>query len=230
MTDKINSPELERRKATAAALADKYCNRDGGKPDLDALADLELIEYGQVRKELAERAGVTVAILDAEVSGRRRSARSAEREYWSVEPADRPVEGEALLKQVTATVHQYVMMDGDQALTVALWIVFAWMHDAAVHSPILLVSSPEAACGKTTLLGLVQLLAPRGMLFVDASPAFYRMVEAWHPTLPTRLTSHSAIIQSFAPLSTPDGPGAPACQGAIRTLINRSFLKPSARR
>ena len=60
------------------------------------------------------------------------------------------------------------MMAADQAFTVALWVIFAWMHDAAVHSPILLVSSPEPECGKTTLLGLVQLLTPRGLIFVDS--------------------------------------------------------------
>jgi putative DNA primase/helicase len=60
---------------------------------------------------------------------------------------------------------------------------FSWVHDAAVHSPILLVSSPEAECGKSTLLGLVGLLVPRGFVVVEISPAIiYRVIEAWHPT------------------------------------------------
>ena len=182
----VISPNSQRRKAEDSAKADRYCNKDGGKPDLDALAQLDRFEYGQVRKETAARSGVTVAILDSEVSDRRRrsSGRSAEREYWTVESADRPVDGKNLLKQLIGTIRAYVMMTADQGLTVALWVIFSWMHDAAVHSPILLVSSPEPDCGKTTLLGLVQLLTPRGLIFVEASPAvIYRMIECWHPTL-----------------------------------------------
>ena len=48
----------------------------------------------------------------------------------------------------------------------------------------LLVSSPEAECGKTTLLSLISLMVPRGIVIVEVSPAvLFRMVEKWHPTL-----------------------------------------------
>jgi putative DNA primase/helicase len=53
-----------------------------------------------------------------------------------------------------------------------------------VHSPILLVSSPEAECGKSTLLGLVSFLVPKGLTVVQISPAvLYRMIEKWRPAL-----------------------------------------------
>ena len=45
----------------------------------------------------------------------------------------------------------------------------------------------EQDSGKTTLLGLVSLLAPRGLLVIDPSPAvLYRMIEKWQPTLGRR--------------------------------------------
>jgi hypothetical protein len=48
----------------------------------------------------------------------------------------------------------------------------------------LLVTSAERDSGKTTLLGLVNLLSPRGLMIVDPSPAvLYRLVEKWKPTL-----------------------------------------------
>jgi putative DNA primase/helicase len=47
-----------------------------------------------------------------------------------------------------------------------------------------MVSSPEAECGKSTLLGLIKLITPRGHVFVQISPpALYRMLEKWHPTI-----------------------------------------------
>ena len=64
------------------------------------------------------------------------------------------------------------------SLAVTLWVMFPWVHDAAAHSAILLVNSPEAECGKTTLLGLIKFIVPRAVIFVDISGAvLYRMIE-----------------------------------------------------
>ena len=63
-------------------------------------------------------------------------------------------------------------------------MVLAWVHDAAVHSPILIVTSPAPDCGKSTLLALIGFMVPRGHVFVEISSAvLYRMIERWHPTL-----------------------------------------------
>jgi putative DNA primase/helicase len=70
------------------------------------------------------------------------------------------------------------------AVSVTLWIMLTWAHDAAVHSPILLVTSPEPDSGKSTLLGVVELLARRSLSSVGISPAaLYRCIDRWHPTL-----------------------------------------------
>jgi hypothetical protein len=180
----IRNANAERRKADAASLADKYISRDGGKPDLEALSKLEPLEYGQVRKEVADRIGTAVKFLDDEVKERKRPVARAARAHWEVEPAEKALAPHELLIEIKHRLQRHVVMDSEQALTVALWTMFAWMHDAAVHSPILLVSSPEAECGKTTLLGLVSLLVPRGLMITDASAAVvYRMIAAWNPTL-----------------------------------------------
>jgi len=72
-----------------------------------------------------------------------------------------------------------------QATTVALWILFAWVHDAAAtHSPLLLVTSVEANSGKTTLLLLISYLTPRALVCVEISEAtLFRGVELWQPTI-----------------------------------------------
>ena len=89
-----------------------------------------------------------------------------------------------LLKMLTERMRSHVAFTENQALAVALWEVFTWAHDAFTHSPQLLVTSPEANSGKSTLLGLVGLLARKGLQLVNPSPAvMYRIIEAWHPTL-----------------------------------------------
>jgi hypothetical protein len=73
----------------------------------------------------------------------------------------------------------------EAANVVALWILFAWVHEtAAVHSPILMVTSAEANSGKTTLLNLVSFLTPRALLCVEISEAvLFRGIELWQPTI-----------------------------------------------
>jgi len=62
--------------------------------------------------------------------------------------------------------------------------MFTWVHDkVAVHSPILLVTSPEPNCGKSTLLGVIGYLVRQSLVSVlIKGPALFRSIEKWHPT------------------------------------------------
>jgi hypothetical protein len=55
---------------------------------------------------------------------------------------------------------------------------------AAVHSPILLVTSPEPNSGKSTLLGVLSFLVRRSLQSVGITAApLYRSIEKWQPTI-----------------------------------------------
>jgi len=194
----------QRERAAAAAKADKYL-RDGSSPtdrlakataaavgkeapDLSMLDEMGTSEYGCRRAEISEKTGIALKFLDMEYANRRKKMigekRSAARGHWEVELWPEEVDADALLRDLVRRIRRHVIMDADAALAAGLWVMFAWVHNAAVHSPILLVRSPEAECGKSTLLGLISFLVPRGMVFVGGTPAVvYRMIEAWHPTL-----------------------------------------------
>src|ERR1019366_241632 len=105
--------------------------------------------------------------------------------YWTVEPCPEPVDCDALILALARRIRSHLIMSPEAALVVALWIIFAWAHeDAARHSPILMVTSPEPDCGKTTLLNLVSFLVPRALASVSISAAaLYRSIEKWRPTL-----------------------------------------------
>jgi putative DNA primase/helicase len=156
---------------------------------IDILGKMSPAQYGAQRQTIADKTGISLKYLDTEYDTRRKAAKdesrkSIERSYWQVEPASEPVDGAALIDQIERRLKRHVVMKDEAALAVALWTAFAWAHDTAVHSPILLVSSPEAECGKSTLLGLVNFLVPKGLIIVEVSPAvLYRMIECWHPTL-----------------------------------------------
>ena len=87
-----------------------------------------------------------------------------------------------LIKSINKKLGSHVVTTKEGLLATALWIPFAWTHDAAVHSPMLSVTSPEPECGKSTLLGLVGFLVPRGLAIVEVSaPVLFRMIERWNP-------------------------------------------------
>lgn len=67
---------------------------------------------------------------------------------------------------------------------IALWVLFAHAHDAAEHSPILAIESPEKRCGKTTLLNIVGKLVPAPLQAANITvAAIYRSIEKYRPTL-----------------------------------------------
>jgi hypothetical protein len=95
-----------------------------------------------------------------------------------------PVATEDLLRDVTRQIRRYVIISDDGAMTVALWTLFAWVHDRAVHSPILLVTSAEKDSGKSTLLGVASFLTPCPYATVELTgPGLFHLVDYMHPTL-----------------------------------------------
>jgi hypothetical protein len=65
-----------------------------------------------------------------------------------------------------------------------LWILFAWVHENATHSPKLLITSPEADSGKSTLGALISFLTPWALSCIEITEAtLFRSIERWSPTL-----------------------------------------------
>ena len=154
---------------------------------LDQLGDLSPAEYGQRREQYAADFGIPVRWLDTEYKERRKRAASpsaARDMFGPIEPWPAPVAGASLLRGVVRRLKRHIFFNDDAATAVALWIAFTWTHDAATHSPLLLVTSAEMNSGKTTLLSLVRFLVPRPLFIVEISSAvLYRAIEKWTPTL-----------------------------------------------
>jgi hypothetical protein len=209
--NKYNIPPLseEKVRSTVANIAKAEANKrqggnsqqqqghgDGSPRDsdqaalIDELARLDPISYDRRREKAAEQLGIRVTALDEAVKQRRaKLADEAEEQplfaHWDVKPWPEPVDGDALILALVRRIRCHVVMSIEAALTVALWIIFTWVHAAAaIHSPILIVTSPEAECGKTTLLGLIGFLVRRALSSVGiSSAALYRAIEKWGPTV-----------------------------------------------
>ena len=100
------------------------------------------------------------------------------------EPWPDPVDGGALLTELTRTFPRFLALPDGAAMALALWVLHSHAHDAATVSPILGVVSPQKRCGKTTLLHLLGSVVPRPVFASNITgPALFRGVEMWQPTL-----------------------------------------------
>lgn len=83
-----------------------------------------------------------------------------------------PPQGADVLAAVEAFLRRYLALPSEHAaVAVTLWAAHAHALDAAESTPRLAFLSPEPECGKTRALEVLELLVPRPMLAVNATPA-----------------------------------------------------------
>lgn len=166
---------LNKQKAAARAREDELLAALGKLPPG--------IELHRQRRSAAKELGVPDKAIDAELKTRREKAIPLYG-HWIVEPWPEAVDGDSLLRDIILPLRRHVVCTHDDALAIALWIVFAWVHDeVATHSPILDITSAEPESGKSTTLGLISFLAPRCLPSVDISEAaLFRSIELWAPS------------------------------------------------
>jgi putative DNA primase/helicase len=173
---------------TAAAFANPPSHYHA---ELDRLASLSPVEYGLERIGVAERIGIAVRLLDEEIADRKRKLFPHTSEgigqrlaLPEIQPADDPVDGSALLSNLTGKLSAHVVLPTHAPLAIALWIIRAYLDDVFDTSPRLALTSPEKRCGKTTLLEILAKLVPRPLATSNVAPAvLFRTIEGAHPTL-----------------------------------------------
>jgi Protein of unknown function (DUF3631) len=179
----------ERRDAEDAKRQEKEADRAGKAivikrkaiaTELKAIAKLPTAEWGRRLVIVAGQLDdVDLEELRAELQVLVGKCYEDEIELWP-----EPVTTKDLLSDVSAQVQKYVVVDDASAMVVGLWTLFSWVHDIAVHSPILLVTSAEKDSGKSTLLGVLSFLVPHPYQTVELTgPGLYRIVDLLHPTL-----------------------------------------------
>lgn len=182
----------------------------------ELLAKLEKAEpglaYRRQRDEVAKELKVGKGDIEAELKRRREAAPLFG--HWIVEPWPDLADGDALLRDIIRRIRRHVICSADDALVIALWIVFSWIHEeVATHSPILLVTSAEPESGKTTLLSIVSYLAPRAIASVEISgAALYRSIQLWRP---------SFIVDEFDSVLS----GTDDDKQTLRSIINSGHVR-----
>ncbi len=94
------------------------------------------------------------------------------------------VDGAKLLDEVAHQIRRFVVTGPEQIDTLALWVVHTHALDAFYTTGRLYISSPEAECGKSRLLDVLELLVPNPINTTGISPAaMYRLLLIETPVL-----------------------------------------------
>jgi putative DNA primase/helicase len=109
---------------------------------------------------------------------------STKKPFITLPPWPNKVDGAQLIEQITAAIHEYLVISDEEAVACALWCVSSRLHDVFDKFPRLGITGPEKQCGKSTLLDLIERLVDRAIPMASPSPAvIYRMIEKYSPTL-----------------------------------------------
>jgi hypothetical protein len=165
--------------------ADKEAARKQKEKDqaFAVLIDLPSIEHEARLAELAKRLDEDLELLRDEFAVFVATEDSIKHSKDAL-PWDEPVNTQALLTELVAQIRRYVVVHDDVAIATALWDMFTWICDIAVHSPNLYVDSAEPISGKSTLLGVLSFMVPRPYTVVELTSAnVYRIIDRLHPTL-----------------------------------------------
>jgi hypothetical protein len=157
--------------------------------EIARLAALPGLQYERERQSAAERLRMRVSILDRLVKAERGNGRAVHGqgqpvELFEPEPWTEPVDGVALLDQLTTAIQRYVIIDIHQARAIALWVLFTHAFAAAVFAPKMLIKSPQKRSGKTRLLQVLSYLVPRAKFTSQiTSAALFRLITDHTPVL-----------------------------------------------
>ena len=155
------------------------------------LAALLPHEYDRCRKEEAKDLDVRTKTLDDAVKAQREKLQGNDVlqgraiEWPDTEPWPEPVDGAALLVDLSSLIGHYVSMPAHVADAVGLWSIATWLHEHLEVSTFLNVTSATKRCGKSLLFEVIAELTHRPLpLSGSISPAaLFRIVEKHSPTL-----------------------------------------------
>lgn len=164
---------------------------DDDAAEIARLAALSPLAYDRERAAAAKALRIRGETLDKLVRAARGepdkagNGGGATLEFPDAEPWPDKVDGAALLKELAASVKQFMSLPEHAAAALALWTVNSYVVVNHGHvAPILAVTSPEKRCGKSTLLGWLYRLVDKPLLAANiTAAAIFRTVDAYHPTL-----------------------------------------------
>jgi hypothetical protein len=176
--------EARERKKKEAARKEDERRRKALAKELQGIAKLPSVTHELRLQELAKRFDTGIDTLREELQFFIIPDEGSDYLVDAVEPWDKPIDLLSLLNELITQIHRYIVIDDESVLAVALWVLFAWCHEAAYHSPPLLITSTDPVSGKSTLARVVGQLCPRRKKAAEPTLAsIFRTIHHYNPTL-----------------------------------------------
>jgi len=148
------------------------------------LAKLPPAEYDRLREAEAEKLGIRLGTLDAEVAKRRPEPTGDSGDFPIVEPWPDPVAGAELANGLLATFKKFIVADEPVLVAATLWSLWTWVFDLFDVAVMLIITAPTKRAGKSKLLSILLRLVAKPFTVSSATPAgIYRTIELHQPTL-----------------------------------------------
>lgn len=151
---------------------------------------LNEMDYETRRVDIADRLKIRVSILDQQMPPRTKSSNPDDLQGETLkiavaEPWESPVDGSALLQQISDFLNRFIVFEKvTDAYIVSLWALGTYCTDCYSIFPRLGITSPDAECGKTSLLDILGHLVNRALITSNLTMASaFRVIELLHPTL-----------------------------------------------
>ncbi len=192
---------------------------------VERLATLPPLEYEQQRKGAAEALSIErVTVLDKEVARARKGGNQSTGQGQTIElhepePWHEPVDGALVLDMAAEAINRHMVIREVDTDAAVLWAVHTHIYSIFSHTPRLIITAPDAECGKTVLMThMVGNLATKAQPVEIMKPApFFRLAEAFKPTFlideaDVFLREDSDLIAAINNGWEPHG-GVPRCVG-----------------
>ena len=153
-----------------------------------SVADSGPLERSTLR-ELLVAVGVKASQADAAFTELRRETEieglvGSKLDLSDPEPWPAPVDGADLLDAIAAVFRRHLALPNGAASLLALWTLFAHVHDSFAVSPMMAFVSAVRGSGKTTALTLLSAILTRPMFASNLTgPVLFRAVERYRPSL-----------------------------------------------
>jgi hypothetical protein len=178
------------RKSREDERKEREARREAEKKERERLTALSAIlklpagEHAVRLQQLARRLGEDLDTLQAEFE-QLLADEEAAAGYEARKPWPEPVTTKELLDALMVQLQRYVIIHDEHfAVACALWVLFAWVHDIATNSPILVIQAAGPDSGKTVLTKVIAMLTSRSLVITEPTgPVLYRTVDRDHPTL-----------------------------------------------
>lgn len=155
------------------------------EPDmLDRIAEIRQRNAADWQRIRADAKAKKVQVSELDKLTRSVSSGDGSELFPVVTPWPEPVDGAALVRELSDTLRRYVICEPEVADAAALWIAFTWFIDEVHVAPIANITAPLPNCGKSTLLEFLETFAFQPLKCDGISPAaLFRSMDKWTPTL-----------------------------------------------